>query len=373
MGKKRFFILAAVILILLCFKVNAMVGVTPGDYVIDFVPNFEGEFTFTFLLDEGIEAEVYVEGDLAQYVSLDKQKIVGSKPVTASLKLPEKIETPGAHRIFIGARQSSNSQGGLGIIGDVRGIVKVLVPYPGQYAEVSFEGTNANQGWPIDFLVTVNNLGKENLNVKVAINIEESEGKFIESLNLGEKFIETTQPAVFTSQLNTSNYKPGNYKATAVVSYGEKETEKEIIVRIGELYLGISNYTRAFEQDKINKIEIEVESFWNDPISNIFANVTILDYNLGFLTPSADISPWSKKILTGFFDTSEIKEKNFKANVTIHYQEKTTSEIIELELKDQMLFSRAVTYALIAAILALILIFAITVIVLLKRQGQKKK
>ena len=81
---------------------------------------------------------MYVEGDLAEYVTLNKDSLVGSGGVSASLALPIRIETPGTHVIYVGARQLPGEGGGIGIVGNIRGVIKVKVPYPGKYATVSF-------------------------------------------------------------------------------------------------------------------------------------------------------------------------------------------------------------------------------------------
>jgi len=124
-----------------------MVGVSPGMYEIDFEPKATYRCAFSFIFDEGIKSDTYIEGDLAKYVTISADELVGSGSVIVTMEFPEQIEIPGEHIIYIGAMQNPGSGGGVGIIGNVRGVIKVRVPYPGKYAVIDmFEINNANQG-----------------------------------------------------------------------------------------------------------------------------------------------------------------------------------------------------------------------------------
>jgi len=286
-------------------EVYAIVGVSPASYTVNFEPNLERTFSFGFIFDEGAESEVYTAGALTEYVTINKESLKGSGEVVATLKLPESIEQPGEHRIFIGAKQIPSGTAGIGIVGNARGVIKVIVPYPGKYAEVIFEASNANAGEPVDFSVMIDNKGKEELDVGVSIEITDSSKEITETLDFENIIIPISGSEKLTRQLDTTNYKPGDYNATAIVRYGKESIEREAVFRLGELYVGISNYSAEFEKNKINKFEIEAESFWNDVINNLFANISIKGYNIEFLTPSIDLAPWTKSKLTGWVVTSE--------------------------------------------------------------------
>lgn len=366
------FIFGIFLITILCYNANAVIGVSPGSYIIDFEPNLEKNFNFNFIFDADAKAELYVEGDLSEYVKLDKKSLTGGGVVTASLKLPFYIEIPGMHIIFVGARQLPSEEG-MGIVGNVRGVIKVKVPYPGKYAEITLTTTNVNAGDPIELKVIVNNLGNDNITAATSINIYDSEGSYIETLNLGSKFIETKKSEEFFIQLNTSNYKAGDYKAMAIVNYDGKIAQVEAVFRLGELYVGILNYTREFERNKINRIEIEAESFWNDPIESLYSNVKIINYSIDFNTPSIYLSPWSKVILNGFFDATPIKEDEFRANITLHYSGKTTNQLVDLRFKKEINY---MLYAIIGAVAIMFVILVIVIIILLRRtkkSGKKKK
>ena len=367
MEKRAIFLI--VCLIVCCSNVYALSGVSPASYEIDFKPNLKQDFNFNFLFDEGVEAEIYVSGDLKDYVRLDRESLNGGGRVVVSLYLPLEIETPGTHRIRVGARQLPSEEEGIALVSDVGGIIKVQVPYPGKYAELNLKATNANAGEDINLELVVSSKGKEDIYARPVLKIFNLEGE-IEQIDLGERFIASTKNEKFLKTLSTATYKPGDYNVTAIIDYGgEKPAVASRIFRLGELRVGISNWTKEFERDKINRFEIRIESFWNDPIENLHASVEIFDYDIQFSTPSVSLESWKKDILTGFFDTREIKEKKFKANLTLFYEGLTTSEIVELEFKDK---ANIVLYSILLG-LVIIVILVIIVLMLKRKKNEKQK
>lgn len=350
-------------------NIFAMIGVTPAYYEVDFKPNTKQVFAFNFLSDPDIKLEVYVEGDLEKYVKLNKKEIIGGGGVTATLELPSEIEIPGTHLILIGARQVSEEEEGIAVVGNMRGVIRLKVPYPGKYATAEISTNNANAGEPVNIQITINNLGKEDIDAYTMLDIYNEYGK-VETVDFGRKPIATAGSARFKKKLDTENYKPGDYNASVFVSYGgNRPATATKIFRLGELYVSITNHSNYFLREKINKFDIEAESFWNDPIENLYANVTILNYSVSFLTPSVRIEPWSKVRLEGFFDTTPIKKDNFIARIILNYEGRTTEKIVKLEFKKEINY---LTYGIIAGVIAIILIIAIVVIFIIIRRKKKE-
>jgi hypothetical protein len=345
-------------------RVGAVVGVSPGIYEVDFEPGLKEQFVFDFIFDEGVESEVYIEGDLSQYFEVDKEFLVGEGIVVSKMDLPDSIDTPGPHRVFIGARQTTSAPGGgIGLAGDVRGVILVDIPYPGKYAQIDiFEVTNANQGEPINISLKVLNQGKENINAYAAAEVYDEDNELVDRIYLGSSFIETTKSYTFNKVSDTFSYKPGDYKIKAIINYEGGILESERTFRLGTLELKISDYTKEFEMDKINPFIIEVESFWNNKIDSAYVDVQIIGYNISFLTPSAEVDRWSKVNFTGFLDTTGIKEKKFKANIVAHYADKTTSQTVNLKIKSEINYG---LYALIGGGIFLAILFISIIIAMI--------
>jgi hypothetical protein len=371
---KRFLFFITVLLILLS-SINYAVasGAYPAIYKIDFQPNFKGDFKFTFLSDSDVKSEMYIEGDLAKYVELDKKTIVGSDSVIATLKLPYQIEPPGDHTIYIGMRQMpAEGTEGFGLFANVRTIIRVKVPYPGKYAESVLKTENKNIGDLVPITLSVTNLGKEDISAKAIAEISNYK-QAVETLDFGTKQINSTQSANFFMRLNTTNYKPGDYNITSIVYYeGDKPAKAFNVIRLGELNVRINNYTKNFEINKLNKMEIDIESLWNNPIENVYATVAVYNASINFTTPSLSLAPWEKNRLTGFFDTTTIIPDKFSAEIILHYYEQETREMANLRFGQEP--ANYTNYLIIGAVVlgALIIITLVIIIVVLLRRTKQK-
>jgi len=407
--KQRNFLFICVFFVLLFFSVgvSALNGVSPGGYDINFEPGLKKNFDFNFWNDDpSKEFDITVEGDFADFVSLDKDQILGSGIVKVTLNLPQSVATPGKHRILIGAREilKEGSAGGgtVGIIGQVKGVIDIFVPYPGRYGEIDFSAFDSNPGDPVNFHLRIFSRGEESITTNSQIEIYEAggfrqeesllspivnffslspsdgvdipKGKLADVLQIGSDTIESGEFIDISAQLDTSKLGSGNYAAVALVTHDGRVVRAEDSFRLGELFIDITDYGKEFERGKINSILISVESFWNEPIENVFITGEVLGYpGITFQTSSIDLKPWSRGTLIGFFDTSLIKENSFQAKLTAYYEGKTTEKIVNLH------FIRKTDYVLVGLIIVLIvagLFFVWVVIDFLKtrsKRGRKRK
>lgn len=364
-----------VVLSLLFVQNVSGLGVSPGGYSLDFVPGYEGNFYFNFDNADGGNLEIFADGDLAKYVTLSNAEITGSGRVEVSLKLPQEIEPPGNHRIFIGARPVFTGEGTIGAVANVRGTIFVLVPFPGEYADVVFVVENANSGEKIPYELEIFSRGVEDLSTNSRIEIFDFKNDSVEVFNLGNDLVPSTKSVTKKSELDVRGYNPGTYRAVATVSYSGDERKQEGDFRLGELFVEIVNYSEVFGESKINPFEITVESFWNDPIENVHAKVDILGSEVSFLTPSINLNGFETGKLIGFFDTSEIEGDSFQALITLNYEGKTTQKTVDLGYSGGGTFNYI--WLLVGAGILLVLAFVGWVVVKLRRldkkSGKKKK
>jgi hypothetical protein len=293
----------------------------------------------------------------------------GHGGVSVYLKLPDKIDVPGGHTIIIGARQAPGQSQGFGIVGNIQGSIAIIVPYPGQYATLDFIPTNANAGEPVNLSGTINNLGNEAVNGSLWIDIYSNETK-VKTLSLGNFDLASPDKQDFFTTFDTKGVASGTYRAVANFLYGDSHLAQQTVnFRLGELKVVLTNYTDEFERNRINRMQIEVESMWNDPIENVYANVSIIGYPMQVITPPISIEGFDKGYLTGFFDTTGIVNDSFKAKISIQYAGKQTAQIVTLHFKQQKSYF---TTGLIIAI-AIVVILIIVVGILIRRHKPKKK
>lgn len=331
MGKIKKEVVFAVLIIFFIFgflNLCSALGLTPPKTQIDFKP--ELEFSVKFRVDDaspGQKISLYTKGDLSEYVEFDKEELIGGGEFTATIKLPQFIEKPGQNVLRIGVKESREGEGGVGAVVALEGLIIVDVPYPGKYAGISLSVKNINVGEPLNFIVIVDNLGKEDITAKTNVEIYSDE-QMIKNLDLGSRFIETQKKEEFKKTLNDTELKQGKYKAVAVVDYGKiAKAEREF--KIGRLFVNITDWTKEFEKGKINPFDIKIESLWNNGISDIYASVNISKENKSvdyFKTPSVSIKPWEKTTLKGFFNAEKVKTGNYRAEIILFYEDKTTEK-----------------------------------------------
>lgn len=350
-GKVFVFSVVVIFTIFLFYRVDAMIGVSPAYYDVDFQPDLKRVFNFEFFSDEDYPIELYTSGELARYAELSRDKINNrGGGVSVSVELPSELETPGINSIVVGGRQVPTEEQGFGIVGDMRGLIRIKVPYPGKYASVNFNVKNVKAGEPVEFKVEINNLGKESIDMSTIVIVYDSFNMTVETMNLADSHLEPTKGKVLLGYMNTTAEQAGLYTARVIVNYGGKSPAvSESKFRLGELYMEILNYTEEFKRNSINRFEVEVESFWNDPIENVYAEVLVPVYNIRFLTPSLSFSGFEKRVFTGYFDTAGISEDvdEFKAKIMIHYQGKTSERVVSMRFKKETDY---LMYALIVGI-----------------------
>lgn len=380
--RKRYFCVFVffVLTVFFLFGVRAIsVGVSPGIYEVGFQPGYEGDFGFTYTFGaEDYSFDIYADGDLAKYVTLDKNSLTGGGMITAHLALPSKIEIPGAHRIVIWATPNEESlrksSGGLGAVLTVGGVIKINVPYPGKYIDLDFEVLDINEGEKVPVNLKIYSRGVELVNTNSKVEILDFFNETVGSFQLGSNSIEPEDFASISSELDTSEYGSGNYRVLLTVDYDGERIVVEKKLKIGELYVGITNYTNKVEKNKINQFYIGVESFWNDPIENVYAEVKLSGRDVSFSTSPINLPAWQEGTLQGYFDTNGIEEDEVQANISLHYGGKVTEKIVDVQLSKGKYKVNYLVVSLVGVIVLFILFFIWFYLKLkkLERKGGRK-
>lgn len=337
--KKKVMLFVLFVAIIFSLATVSALGVSPAKKEYNFKPGLEDAISYrVFESNPDMELELYVKGNLAEYVTLDKNFLTGGGIFSAHLKLPDNIEAPGRNRILIGVKQKVDPeliQGAIGTAITIQVVIDVYVPYPGRYLEIDLHGHDANIGEPVQFELNVQSRGEEDISVVPKIEIYSSEKK-VETLLFKPRTIKSQEYVGLKKILNTSDYNPGNYKAKAIIDYGAL-AEDEIDFRIGSLFINLVNYSSVFPIGKLSPFEIEIESGWNNMIDGAYANIDILNGSKvldSFKTTTTNLVPWEKKKIVGHFDTSNYTEGAYDANITLFYfgKEKgeSNSELVQI-------------------------------------------
>ena len=357
--------------IFLASFVSAALGVSPAVKEFDFVPGKVITLKY-FVSSDNPEQEIEVftsAGELQEYVSINKEKITGPGSFTVTIRLPDNIETPGIHRISVGAREIPSEDEFIGTTIDIRGVIKIFVPFPGKYLETQLSIPDGNIDEKIPVELHVVNRGKESLNIAPVIEFL-TEGTLVHTMEFTPVEVGVSGDRFFRKFLDTTDYAPGDYKARAVINYGEITTV-EGDFRIGSLFVRIANFTESLVKGGIQEYDVYIESRWNNKLDEVFADVNISNQlqSMQFRTPSAGLEAWEKKTLTGFLDTESLEGK-YDVEITLSYSDQQTTDSGTLTIREinYTLLIGAIVGAGLLVIIILVLIF-----VILRRKASKKK
>jgi hypothetical protein len=348
---------------------SAALGITPAVRKYDFVPGKVIDINFDVISDNPNQLiELYVVGDLAEFVVLSKDRTVGPGRFKATISFPSELDRPGDHFLGIGAKEVPPENSFLGSAIDVRATIKIFAPFPGKYIEavLNIPDGNVNEEIPIELYLV--NRGQDNLDVTAYIDFFDGNNEVVERMSFESVILNTTGERYFRKFLDTTSYKPGDYVAEAVVNYGD-ETRVEKTFRIGSLFVNITNFTEELrQQEGFQEFLIGIESKWNDDLEEVFADVNITNgvETISFRTPSTDLKSWMHGELTGFIDTSEM-EGGYDVGIVLRYDGQET--IVDGSLR---VIRVVINYALISIIAGIIVLALLVLIIWLVRKRRKK-
>ena len=355
---KRILIFAVVIF--LCSGVFGISGVNPVSYDVDFEPGLEKEFVFDFVFDGNANVDLYIEGELAECVTLDKSRIKGREDVVASLTLPFNLDVYGISSVMVVATDG---------ISETKGILKVRIPYPEEYIEPELSISSVNFGEVVDFTFTLFNRGVIDTEAVSVVQIFK-DGEEIETFDFALEKIDARSSISHGVSFDTSGYSPGDYVVIVFSDYGEgKFALSESSFRVGEFYVGVLDYSNELKQGGIERFQVDVESFWNKRINDFYMGVSILNSDASFVTPTEVLGPWETISIGGFLDTSSITGENVEAEIVLHYGDEVTSRVVLLRGVPGFNYFNLI-YVLLGVVLLGVLVWRIFIFT---RKPKKKK
>lgn len=385
MAKKNIFkktgLLFSILIAALVFSSLALslgIGSLPGQRTINFEPNKRVVLSY-FILSADTDVKVHVAGDLADYMKVTKELIHARDSDTSFnviIDFPEKIETPGIHKMSVVAEQLDASKGGtFGTKVNIRVNFDVFVPYPGKYVELSVSAPNVDVNETVNIYYKLSNKGKETISsIYAGIYVFNATNQRVAELKTDE--ISLAPQASYESNvlLDTPGLSPGEYRIVMQSEYPGKN-KSSAAFRIGSQKVLLVDYTKEFYVNTINKFEIGLLNDWSVSTGNVYAEI-VMD-GKSFKTPSLTLAPWQYRKAEGYLDAQTLSEGSKNATILIYYGENKDSIPVELLFKNKIVEQPAkissslsslltganMTIMLIAAVIILI---AITIALILK-------
>ncbi len=365
-------ILILVILINAIALVSSL-GISPALKDVSFEPGKEVNVTF-FVLDASEDSFYDISirgGDLEPYSTLSTTSVKGGSNFILTIHFPQSINEPGQHTVSVSIKERPSESSFINTIVEVGSVVTVFVPYPGIYGDLSLNVPDGNVDDKLPVELHVINRGDNILSLdKVFIDLVSAEDSVVLTANFTPVDIPVGGDRYFRKYMDTQGISPGNYLAIAHVFYSGNERQLNKSLKIGSLFVNITNYTRSIEKNGIQKFYVTVESQWNSPISAVYVDVNIsnnLNESYSFRTPSIDLKPWEKKDIESYLDTDKL-EGIYTVNLNASYlgQSSYLTGSLEILSNNQLL-----AYSLIIA--GVVILVAILIIWIIKRSHKKGK
>ena len=337
--KLMVYILASVLLLSV---VNALaVGGSKMSIDIMFEPNAKYEYRYRFTNNDGWTAdydiwpEIHRGHNLEPYFTIEPSEFDAiqageSREFNIVLQLPEEIDTPGESETRVWIRGLPDTSGGMTaapVVG-IRFKVFVLFPYP--YVEWSLSAPSMNVNETREIIVNVQNLGEPVLR-KVYADIEvfnAEDNSSIAKLKTNSASLNPKEKATLKTTFSSAGRTPGDYYAKATLHYAENTSVIQKPFKIGTMIVHIRDFTKEFEKEAINKMNIKIESGWNSPIENVYAKIKVFNGSVEreFKSLNSNLRAWETQNLEAYFDTKGLGVGNYSADVAVFYDDGRNSE-----------------------------------------------
>ncbi len=341
------------------------------NYVIDYKPGLKSTFSYFMVsnADAILDYEITATGSLAQYFTLSDALF---KNV---LKMPEEKPAAGLHGTEICVVESQGrSESGIAIRTRACSIVNIRVLYPEKYLEITdFTAPNVDKGDILNFKVMVKSWTEKDIDaVKAVIDMfgpsEKGFNKKIATLQTDEKPLASNQELELSASIDTKDFESGEYNAVATVYYDGNTANTSKQFRIGVLAVKVVNYTKEFLRNKINKFNVDVESRWNSPIENVYADINIGNETLK--TSPLSLQPWEEATLITYWDTLNKKAQEYDGKIILHFGGNSTEQDIKVKV---FVNPEDIRRLLIYALVTTVIVILIVVIVIMSLRTKKER
>jgi hypothetical protein len=328
--------------ILLILNVCA-VGIVPAIHEVRFKPGETYSFTFYARADGGQQTPVsiFMNGELSKYVEPKDyiypnyvSKTVpesGIIPFEFTVKMPEDANpSPGRNILSVYVSDAVASGGTIGVTTAVQSWLVFVVPYPGKYADVSFDipNTNVNQSTTVNLNIV--SRGQEPLvDTKATIEIRDQTESLKDTIHFNNVNVAPGETKTLTETLHTELYTPGKYTGKADYFYAENKKEVKAEFRVGTLQLNLLRNTEKLVEGTINKFEVVIENQWNNDLEEVYATGTI--YAQNFKTPTIVMQSFGESTLMGYVDTTGFQLGPADARINFFFKEKGSEKIYTSE------------------------------------------
>lgn len=355
--------LILVVFILLVIPNALSIGLSPPRYVFDFEPNFEEEVVFTIYNTQDVDiiAHMSLLDNADQFVTIQTNRIPikarDSVDVKFKIKLPASLP-PGEHKFYWDVTESSASDAPISAVTAVSTYIMVNVPYPGEYLTATITAPNVRVGESVPINIKVDNDGTDITGVSKGV-LSVSGNAIIDLIPVTFSNIPSKGTINKTIYWNTTESMVGEYRTKIVIDYKDGTTSADTDFKVGDLLINILDVIpEKVAPGERAKVDIIVTSKWNDPIDDVFVELSFNDQVVR--TNSNSVPSWDAKTFVAYLETEGLEVGNYKGTATVYYADKTDTKDFVLVIKKPINIHMVVNVIAIAAAIIILVMYVIT-------------
>jgi len=332
----RKLILTIIVFLILISNAYAL-GVSPGRTTLEFHPNEVQEIGLKITNSEKQDMKViiYTENDNSNLIKISQQAIDFkadeiSKDIKIMLTMPQEMK-PGINDIDLVIKQLPSEQvpsplfvgANIAVISQIR----IRVPYPGKYVEISdIDITNALANTTVQFNIPIINFGTENINeVWARIKIMGPTNEPIAEILTQKTSLESKNRLLLNAVWNSEKMNVGKYYAVADVFYDGKSANKEKVFSLGKLSIKVLRVeTGDYKLGGIAKFTIWLENEWNERIDSLYGELDVLNEQKEGITKikaqPISLEPHKPTGMIMYWDTTGQKEGEYLMSLRLSYK-----------------------------------------------------
>jgi len=348
-------------------------AIYPASADIPYTPGQTYELSFHVSSESSYEiVKVVKQGPFSDYTELGQNTLSlvgGGADLKFKFTVPE-ISEPGDYKTYVGIEQmppeTLYGQASVVALARVLFVIRINVPCEGKCAKLTLVTNDVAVGEKAYFRASLTNIGKETIsNAEGDVRIGNS---YIVPLT-GISSITAGQTQTMYAELDTTNISPGKYMANAIVNFDGYTTSDTAELKIGKFALEFVDIEAPdIVQNRTAQINVWLRSTWNEPISDVFAEVFVYDAADNrisqSITPSATIGSWTDAALISYWDTKDVPLGNYTVRANVHYADQIMSgegKINVIAMPEQAENTSMTTTVAIALLIMMLVLFALVV------------
>ncbi|MBN2459310.1 hypothetical protein JXB28_03410 [Candidatus Woesearchaeota archaeon] len=313
-------------------------GVSPAGKTVTFTPNTDFEIDFYIINSERNNMQISVGGvgELSDMMFFDQQIITLTEsddkvPFRLILKLPAGME-PGIRtsNIKLTPILPENEDDMLSAYLAPQIPIKVRVPYPSKYADISIVVQSVDEGTPVPIYIEFDNLGSERITSAGAeLRLYDPEGELISEMAAPEISIEKDSLGK-TKAEPAPILRRGIYRVVADAYYDGVDKVIDMNISLGDPLLTARELlTKQLEIQPVSKVGLKAYNDWNAELS-VTGFLEIEDKKTEM--PVFKFEKNAEQEISSFLETSGLEPGEYNLTVTWVYANQMKRDVFPVKI-----------------------------------------